>query len=105
MPQSARTPGPWTGEIYVQLRNARDWACGLADFSVGFDTCQVRFSGRTVGVLDRDGLREWLSRPAGLSFEVDDLILTFAADKLWISIQGAVFSVVSESTDLLRRAI
>ena len=106
-PSSAReheyvniSTGAWTGELVLELRSGNDWSIGDAEVSVRRDTVVLRHEGRCLAVLDRDQLRNWLTRAEPEPLAVDDAIWSVDTGTTFIAVMAGSaprFRVTSES--------
>jgi len=87
----------WTGELVLDLRNARDWSVGDAEISIRRDTVIVRHQGRGLATLDRDWFRNWLTQTEPEPYVVDDVVWTAQLGSTFITAGTAAFRVTPES--------
>jgi hypothetical protein len=91
----------------LRLRSGRDWAAGVLDIDVHFDTFDVHYLGRRIAAVDRSRFRAWLADPAGYEYMADDAVWVLERGDLLVTIEpGALQFVVSpESVGVLVRVI
>lgn len=78
--------GEWVGRVQVDLRNARDWSIGTLDLEIAPETVTVWFGSRSLAVLDRSRLREWIIHPRGTRLAADDLVWSAQYGSMYVAI-------------------
>ncbi|GAB3264971.1 hypothetical protein [Kineosporia babensis] len=81
--------GEWVGRLELDLRNARDWSIGTLGLQFAPDSVTVWFGSRTLAVLDREELREWIIHPRGTRLAVDDLVWSAQYGSIYVAVGWA----------------
>jgi hypothetical protein len=84
----------WTGELLLELRNARDWSVGDAELSVRRETVIVHHADRSLAVMDRDLFRDWLHQSDPAPLDVDDVVWSVQLGMTFMSVGPASFRQV-----------
>ena len=95
----------WTGELALELLNRRGWSVGPAELTLRPRSVVVRHDGHTLGVLDRDWFRRWLTQPQPDPYLVDELAWTVQLGITFLMTGTAVYRVAPETLKALVEVI
>jgi hypothetical protein len=87
----------WTGEMTLELRNARNWSVQEAELSVRRDTVTLHHAGRDLANLDRQQFRAWLLQADPDPLHVDDVVWSTQFGTTFLSAGAGSFRVTPES--------